>query len=189
MENLMNKYFPILGTLVVIALFAATYGAIAVEGQPAAPAIPKAAEYEALLGKSLTDKVVTDFIALHRCSRDRQFQMCNDAGVVLWLGLGQEVEAVYLYPNQTRNFAAYKGELPLGLSANDTKASVEEKLGQPNVERVLKTGWVPGRPDEGARSDHFDYMAADQRFGLTIVYNAPSATYKDATIYAVLVSR
>ena len=183
----MNKRFQILTAL--IALFAAAYGALALQGQSAALATPKAAAYEAVLGKSLTDQDVADFITSNRCSSVRQFQMCNDAGIVLWLGLGQEVEAVYLYPNQTQNFAAYKGELPLGLSPNDTKASVEKKLGQPNVEPAPQTGWVPGRPDEGATPDHFYYGATDQRFGVTIVYNPPSATYKDATIYAILVSK
>lgn len=187
----MNKHFPILSILVVIALFATAYGALVLHGQWAALAIPKAADYEAVLGKPLTDKVVRDFLVSHRCSSSstRQFQTCNDAGIVLWLGLSQQVQAVYLYPNQAKNFAAYKGKLPLGLSANDTKASVEEKLGQPKVERAPQTGWVPGRADEGAAPDHFYYWATDQRFGVTIVYNAPSATYKDATIYAILVSK
>lgn len=183
----MNKRFQILSAL--IALFAAAYGALVFRGQPAALAIPEAAAYEAVLGKPLTDKVVGDFIVSNRCSSASQFQMCNDAGIVLWLGLGQEVKAVYLYPNQTRYFGAYKGKLPLGLSPGDTKASVEEKLGPPNVERTTQAGWVPGRPDEGAPSDHFYYRAADGRFGVTIVYNAPSATYKDATIYAILISK
>ena len=185
----MNKHFPILSILVAVALFAAI-GALVVQAQPV-DKTPNMVAYETVLGKPLTDKLVRDFLVNNRCSSSgtRQFQMCSDAGIVLWLGLGQQVQAVYLYPNQTRSFAAYKGKLPLGLSANDTKASVEEKLGQPKVERAPQTGWVPGRPDEGAAPDHFYYWATDQRFGVTIVYNAPSTTYKDATIYAILVSK
>lgn len=182
----MNKHFPVLSILVVIVLFATASGALVVQAQPAEKVAPSAA-YETVLGKSLNDQAVTDFLASNRCSSTRQFQLCNDAGIVLWLGLGQQVQAVYLYPNQTRSFAAYAGELPLGLSPNDTKASVEEKLGQPSVEHAAQAGWVSGRPDEGATPDHFHYWARYTRFGVTIVYNAPSATYKDATIYAILV--
>jgi hypothetical protein len=183
----MNKRFKILSLL--LALFAAAYGALVLRGQPAALAIPKAAAYEAVFGKPLTDQVVGDFIVSNRCSSASQVQMCHEAGIILWFGLGQEVKAVYLYPNQTRDFGAYKGKLPLGLSPDDTKASVEEKLGQPNAERTTQAGWVPGRPEDGAPSDHFYYWEADQRFGVTIVYNPASATYKDATIYAILVSK
>lgn len=187
----MNKRFSILSLWVfaAVTLFATAYGALAVQARAAAQAIPEAAAYEAVLGKSLTEKAVGDFIVRNRCSSAGPFQTCNDAGMALWIGRGQNVETVYLYPDQTRDFGAYKGKLPLGLSPDDTMASVEEKLGHPIVEGAPQAGWMPGLPDESATPDHLYYWAMYKRFGLTIVYNSPSATDKDATIYAVLVSK
>jgi hypothetical protein len=185
----MNKKFLILRILAAITLLAIVYGAMLTQAQAATLAVPKAAAYEAILGRSLSDKAVDDFIVRNRCSSTGQFQICNKAGMALWIGQSQEVETVYLYPNQIQDFEAYNGELPLGLSATDTMASVEDKFGQPKVERVPQAGWVPGLPDESATPDHFHYWAMYKRFGVTIVYNSPSAAAKDASIYAILVNK
>jgi hypothetical protein len=185
----MNKRFQILTILVAIALFASACGAQVVQAQSAEKAAPDAAAYEAVLGKALNDQDVVDFIASNRCSSAGQFHMCNAAGMALWTGQGQKVETVYIYPNKSGDFSAYKGILPVGLSANDTMARVEEKLGQPKVQHAPQAGWEPGLPDESGTPDHVHYWATYKRFGVTIVYNSPSATDKGTTIYAVLVSR
>jgi hypothetical protein len=185
----MNNRFQILITFATIALFAITFGAFVVQAQPSERAVPEAATYEAVLGKSLDDTDVADFIASNRCSGTGQFQLCNAAGLALQIGEGQKVETVYLYPNTIAGFAAYKGTLPLGLSSNDTMASVEDKFGQPKVEHAPQAGWEPGLPDESGTPDHTHYWAMYKRFGVTIVYNSPSATDKGATIYAILVNK
>ena len=185
----MNKRFQILIALAAIAVFAATFGALVVQAQPAERAAPKAASYEAVLGKSLDDTDVVDFIASNRCSSTSQFQLCNAAGMALLIGESQTVETVYLYPGTIPGFAAYKGTLPLGLSAGDTMASVQEKFGQPKVQHVPQAGWEPGVPDESGTPDHIHYWAIYKRFGVTVVYNSPSGADQGATIYAVLVSR
>jgi len=186
----MNKSLPIFSIVVAIALFATAYGALVVQAQPAAvQAAPKTAAYEAVLGKSLNDQDVADFIARNRCSGAGQFQACNAAGLALWVGQDQKVETVYLYPNKIDNFGVYTGQLPLGLASNDTMASVEDKFGQPKVEHAPRAGWQPGLPDQSGTPDHIHYWAIYKRFGVTIVYNSPSATDKGATIYAVLVSK
>ena len=185
----MNKSLPILSICIAVTLFIAAYGALLVQAQSAAPAASNAAAYEAILGKSLTDKDVDDFIVRYGCSSKGQFQLCNDAGVALWIGQDQKIETVYLYPNQIHDFGAYKGTLPLGLSPDDTMAKVEDKFGQPKVDGVPQAGWVPGLPDENTTPDHIHAWAMYKRFGLTIVYDSPSATDKDATIYAILVSK
>jgi hypothetical protein len=188
-ENLMNKRFHILMILAAIALFVTACGAQVAQAQSDEKAAPEAAAYEAVLGKSLSDQDVVDFIASNRCSSTGQFQMCEAAGMALWSGDDQKVETVYLYPNKSDQFQAYKGALPLGLSANDTMASVEEKFGQPKVQHAPQAGWEPGLPDESGTPDHIHYWAMYNRFGVTIVYDSPSAADKSATIYAVLVSR
>jgi hypothetical protein len=185
----MNKNFPILSILVVIVLFTTAFGALVVQAKPAGKAVPDAAAYEAVLGKTLDDQDVADFIASNRCAGKGQVQMCNAAGVALQVGQSQTVETVYLYPNKTNDFAAYSGALPLGLSAGDTMASVEEKFGQPRVQHVPQAGWEPGLPDESGTPDHVHYWATYKRFGLTVVYNSPSAADKGATIYSILVSQ
>jgi hypothetical protein len=79
-------------------------------------------------------------------------------------------------------------DLPYGLTMQDTMASVEQKLVQPKVVYASQAGWKPGLPDEGGSPDHLYYWAIYKRFGLTVVYNSPSASDKSATIHAILVS-
>ena len=185
----MNKNFPILSILVAITLFAAAYGALVVQAQPA-EAVPEAAAYEAVLGKSLSDQAVADFIASNDCASTGPFQMCNASGLALWIGQSQNVETVYLYPNKIGDFGAYKGTLPFGLSASDTMANVEHKLGHPKFDQGgPQAGWEPGVPDEAGTPDRLHYWATYKRFGVTIVYNSPSATDQDATIHAILVRK
>lgn len=184
----MNKRFQILIAFAAIALFAITFGALAVQAQPSGRAVPEAS-YEAVLGKSLADADVADFIASNRCSGSGPYQLCNDAGMALLIGEGQTVKTVYLYPNMIAGFSAFKGELPLGLSANDTMATVEHKFGLPRVQQALQAGWEPGLPDESGTPDHTHLWAMYERYGVTIVYDSPSAADKGATIYAILVSR
>ena len=185
----MNKNFPILSILVAITLFAAAYGALVVQAQPA-EAVPEAAAYEAVLGKSLSDQAVADFIASNDCASTGPFQMCNAAGLALWISQSQNVETVYLYPNKIGGFGAYKGTLPFGLSANDTMANVERKLGHPQVNQGgPQAGWEPGLPDRAGTPDHLHYWAIYERFGVTIVYNSPSGRDERATIHTILVSK
>jgi hypothetical protein len=61
-------------------------------------------------------------------------------------------------------------------------------LGQPNEVHALQAGWQPGLPDEGGSPDHITYWAIYKRFGLTIVYNSPSASDKSATIHDILIN-
>jgi hypothetical protein len=75
--------------------------------------------------------------------------------------------------------------LPYGLTAQDTRANVEQKLGQPRVIYAPQAGWEPGLPDEGGSPDHVHYWAIYKRFGFTIVYNSPSPTDQSATIHAI----
>ena len=184
----MNKRFQIFSILAALALFATACGAQVVQAQPA-QAAPKAAAYETVLGKSLHDQAVADFIVSNNCSSTGQLQLCNEAGMALWIGQGQNVEIAYLYPNKTLEFAAYKGPLPFALSATDTMASVEDKFGQPNVVQAPQAGWELGLPDESGTAGHTQYWAVYKRFGLTIIYNSPSAMDKGATIHAILVSK
>jgi len=179
----MNKFFKALSFLAVIALFATACGAQA--AQAAEPAI----SYQAVLGKSLNNKDVADFIASNNCSAANSFQLCQNAGVALWLDSDQMVKAVYLYPISTEGFTAYKSELPLGLASNDTMATIEQKFSQPKIEHALQAGWESGLPDEGLSPDHSHYWAIYKRFGVVIIYNSPSADDKSATIHAILVTK
>src|SRR5262247_1049399 len=99
----MNKRFQILSILATLALFATACGAQVVG------AAPNAAAYDAMLGKSLNDQDVANFIASNHCSSTGQFQLCNAAGIALQVGQSQKVEIVYLYPNKTDDFSAYTG--------------------------------------------------------------------------------
>jgi len=185
----MNKSFPILSILVAIVLFVTAFGALVVQAQPAERAVAKPAAYDAILGKSLNDREVADFITSNNCSSAGSFQVCKAVGMALWLDVDQTVKSVYLYPTGANGFAAYKGALPLGLAANDTMASIEQKFGQPKVEHAPQAGWEAGLPDQGGSPDHIHYWAIYKRFGVTVIYNSPSPADKNATIYTILVNK
>jgi hypothetical protein len=191
----MNKSFPILSIMVAVVLFAAAYGALVVQAHPAIQAqvaekaLPKAVTYEGVLGKSLNDKDVADFIVSNHCSGNGAFQLCKNAGMALWTDKGQTVKSVYLYPTSVNGFAAYKGALPFGLAANDTMATIEQKFGQPKVIHAPQAGWEPGLPDEAGSPDYIHYWAIYKRFGVTVIYNSPSANDRNATVNAILINK
>lgn len=142
---------------------------------------PKVAVYETIIGKSLTDEVVADFISSNDCSSANQFLLCQTAGMALWVDSNQVVETVYLYLNKADGFEPYKGQLPFGLKFYDTLGAVEYKLER----RGVGNG---GLPDEAATPDHFHYRAIYHEAGMTIIYNEPFPD-EDATIYAILISQ
>ena len=149
---------------------------------------PKAVTYQALLGKSLEDQNIADFIASNNCSGAAQFQLCRPAGVVLWMDSDQKVNSVFLYSGNADGFTTYKGQLPFGLTFTDTMEMVEQKLGHPVEIHAPQAGWVPGLPDESGTLDHIQYFATYKQFGVTIIYNSPSANDKNASIHSILVS-
>jgi hypothetical protein len=77
--------------------------------------------------------------------------------------------------------------LPYGLTMQDTRAAVEQRLGQPRVPYAPQAGWEPGLPDEGGSPDRIHYHAIYKRFGLTVVYNSPFPGDKSATIHSIIV--
>jgi hypothetical protein len=141
----------------------------------------KIAVYESILGKPLTDDVVTDFLAGNNCSRADQFLLCEAAGMALWTDSHQVVETVYLYLNNTDGFEPFQGELPYGLKFYDTMEAVEYKLNRQGIGNA-------GLPDTVAIPDRMHYRATYHEAGMTIIYNYPFPD-EGATIYAVLVSR
>lgn len=172
----MNKFFKTLSLLAAIAFFSTACSAKVVQAQPAEALSPKAGTYQALLGKAVNAKDVSDFITSNNCTPSGQFQFCWSTGLVLWADNSQIIKTVYLSLDGSDGFAAYEGELPLGLLANDTRASVEKKLGE------------PGLPREGSSPDHVHFWEVYRRFGMTIVYNSPSREDKGATIHALLIN-
>jgi hypothetical protein len=184
----MNKLFKTLSILAAIAFFITACSAQSVQAEPARANSVATASYEAVLGKSLNNKEVADFITSNNCAGDIQFQLCKDVGIALWINSDKMVKTVYLNLNNADGFAAYKGELPFGLVVNDTMATVEQKFGQPKEVHAPQAGWEPGLPDAGETLDHIHYPAIYQRFGVTIMYNSPSASDKGAAVHAILVS-
>ena len=179
----MNKLFQTLSMIAALALFAVACSA------PVAQAAPSAANYQAVLGKPVSDNSVADFIASNKCSSVSDFQLCRAAGMALWIDPAQKINTVYLYTQGEDGFAAYKGVMPFGLASRDTMADVEQKFGQPVVVQAPQAGWTPGLPDVGSSPDHIHYWAVYERFGVTIVYNTPFANDKNATIHSILVMK
>ena len=68
-------------------------------------------------------------------------------------------------------------------------ADVEEKFGQPKEVHAPQAGLEPAYPMKATPGIHIHYWAIYKRFGVTVIYNSPAATDKDATIYAILISK
>lgn len=181
----MNKLFNTLSLLVAIALFTTACGAqIAQAAEP----VPAPVSYQAILGKSVSEQPVANFVD-GNCTQSGPYRFCRSAGLALWTDANQVVRLAHLYIHNAEGFATYKGELPFGLASNDTMADVEQKLGSFKDVHAPQAGWEPGLPDESYSRDLTFYWAIYNRFGLTVIYNTPAATDKDATIYAILVSK
>jgi hypothetical protein len=178
----MNVFIRILRLFAVLPLLIVSCTLHTVQAQSEKQFSRNSVPYQDMLGKSLTDKVVADFIASNNCSNAAQFQLCEDVGVALLIGSDQIVETVYLYLTNVEGFAPYQGELPFGLKFYDTMGAVEYKLKRKGVGSA-------GLPDSGDTPDHLHYRANYQQVGMTIIYNSPSAGDEDATIYAILVSQ
>ena len=175
----MAKLYRLLCILNVILAFTTACSGQTVQAEPSPP---QTVTYKDVLGKSLHDKAITDFIAANNCSSAAQFQLCAGVGVALWIGPAQSVETVYLYLNNTEGFGPYEGELPFGLKFYDTMGAAEYKLGRKGIGNA-------GLPDSGDTPDHLHYWANYQQASMTIVYNTFSPEDEDATIYAILVSQ
>jgi hypothetical protein len=182
----MNKLFSPLSLLLVMAFLLSACTPVVVDVAQAAPA---AASYQAVLGKPASDESVSDFIASNNCAHSGSFELCPNAGLALWMDRNQVIQAAYLYARAAEDFSAYKGELPFGLASNDSRADAERKLGQPKEGHAPQAGWAPGLPDEGSSPDNEHFWAIYKRFGLTIIYDTPSANDRNAKIHAILVKK
>jgi hypothetical protein len=178
----MNVFVDRLRIFSVLSLLLASCSLHTIPAQTEEPPARVSVPYEEMLGKSLMDQVVANFLTSNNCSSAAQFQLCNDIGVALSSDPDQIVETVYFYLNNVEGFAPYKGELPFGLKFYDTMGAVEYKLKRKGIGNT-------GLPDSGETPDHLHYWANYQQAGLTIIYNSPSAEDEDATIYAIHVSR
>jgi hypothetical protein len=179
----MKTFYKALRLLAAFAPFIIACGTQAISLQPGEQSAQKSAPYEFVLGKSMTDKVVTDFIVNNHCSPADQFQLCKEIGMALWADSDQIVRIIYLYAGYADGFKRYQGTLPFGLSFYDPMWRVQEKLS--SVDEDDGTHQT-GLPDEGSTLDHIHYWANYERFGITIIYNVPFAD-QDAYIYAILV--
>lgn len=182
----MNKLFKVLSVLMVIAYLLTACIPPVVD---VARAAPEEVSYRAVLGKPASDQSVAEFIASNDCAPSGSFRLCGNAGLALWLDERGIVKKAYLYAQDSGDFSAYKGELPFGLEAGDRRAEVELKLGHPLIGYAAHAGWEPGRPEEGSSPDDLHFWAVYRRFGLTIIYDTPSAEDRNAAIHAILVSR
>jgi hypothetical protein len=138
--------------------------------------------YRVVLGKSLSDPDVADFIASNQCAPADQFQLCKDAGLALWTDADQIVSMVYMYAGNVDGFRRYRGELPYGLTFYDPMWRVQEKLMNPDSANPL---YQAGLPDETGTPDHMHFRAVYSELGMTVMYNTPGED-EDAYIYAIV---
>ena len=132
--------------------------------EPKANSVPEATSYQAVLGKSLNDKEVADFMTTHNCSSAAQFQLCQDAGMAFWINPNQIVDTVYLYSRNAEGFRKFKGKLPFGLTFYDPMWQVQQKLRDLNEDDTSQASWNAGLPDEASSPDHIHYWAVYKQF-------------------------
>jgi hypothetical protein len=148
---------------------------------------PDRAPYKGLIGRSLSDKKVADFLVSNHCAATTPYLLCEEAGMALLIGSNENLEGVFIYLNKSAGFIPfqddfnpYKGELPYGLKYYDTMGAVEYKLNRQGVGNH-------GMPDSGSTPDHMHYVAFYEQAGITIIYNSPPD--EDALIHAILVRK
>jgi hypothetical protein len=181
----MKTFYEALRLLVAFAPLIIACGTQVLPIQPRERSAQESAPYEVMLGESMMDKVVADFIVNNHCYPADQFQLCKEAGMALWADSDQIVRIIYLYAGYADGFKRYQGTLPFGLSFYDPMWRVQEKLSSLDEDEGIHQ---TGLPDEGRTPDHIHYWANYKRFGITIIYSAPFAD-EDAYIYAILVSQ
>ena len=98
--------------------------------------------YDLMIGKSLSDKEVADFITSNNCFSSNQFQLCKDKGIALWTDSNQVVKTVYLYSGNADGFKRYQGKLPYKLSFYDPMWKVEEKLKELEDVKLIRSECV-----------------------------------------------
>ena len=177
----MNTLTKIFGVLAVIPLLISGCAALPVQAETDEQSVLQGTIFREMLGKSVTDKAVVNFITSNNCSIAQQFQLCKEIGMALWVDSNQRVEIIYLYLNNEAGFTPYKGELPFGLKFYDTMGAVEYKLKRQGVGK-------DGLPDSGWTPDHMYYRAVYKQAGMTVIYNSPFVD-EDATIQAVLITK
>lgn len=183
----MNKRFKAFSILAMTILLLSACRGWTAQTSRTEQAAPKPVTYQTLLGKSVSDAVVADFIISNHCSSTGQFQVCKDVGMALWIDATQFVETVWLYSGNEEGFGHYRGELPFELTFYDPMWRVEEKLGELEDDDTLQPARNAGLPDEGSSPDHMHYWAVYKRFDMIVIYSSPFPD-EDAYIYAILVS-
>jgi hypothetical protein len=176
----MNRLFKSLSFLAAITFLISACGTRTVQPQLE----EKAANYQTILGRSVNDKNVVDFITSNNCSQAAEFRLCKDAGIAFWGDSDQIVRTVYLYAGNAAGFGQYRGELPFGLSFYDPMWRAEEKLRNRNVNDNLQQA---GLPNQASSPDHIHYWVVYKQFGMTVIYDSPGKD-EDAYIYAILMS-
>ena len=174
-----------LKTLVIfaaISLLASACSGRLVQAESAEDRAVAMISYRIVLGRSLNDPDVADFISNH-CTPAGQFQLCKDAGMALWTGADQIISMVHMYAGNADGFHRYRGELPYGLTFYDPMWRVQEKLMDPASTNPL---YQAGLPDESGTPDHMHYRAVYKNLGMTVMYNTPGED-EDAYIYAIVV--
>jgi len=177
----MNRLFKFIIVFNVLALLVAGYQIM----------ITRAADplnYQIALYESLNNQIRESFFVAHHCNSVGSFRLCPESGLAFQVDTGELVRQVYFYVHGRDGFSSFSGKLPFGLELTDTMADVQQKLGYPKMFQLPMLGWEPGLPDRGTTPDHVHYWAEYKRYGLTIVYNTPSATDLKADIYLILAS-
>ncbi len=101
------------------------------------------------LGKPTTDPEVQEYLSQNECASINMSWLCYRSGVEFSYDTGSNVRGIFYYLQDDGGaFQPYEGPLPGGLSASDTKADVDRKLGPPqgsfDIDEASYPPQVPG---------------------------------------------
>jgi hypothetical protein len=182
---MLNTWFRISNILALLSLCISGCAIQTVEAQPASVATAIPLGYQIILGKSVHDQAVVNFLADNHCSTSVQFELCKEVGMSFWIDSNQQIGTAYLYSGNADGFQRYRGKMPYGITFYDPMWLVQEKLSALDKDNQSQK---TGLPDEADSPDHIHYWAAYKQLGLVLIYDTGIAD-PDAYIYAVLVSR
>ncbi|VTT98080.1 unnamed protein product [Gemmataceae bacterium] len=141
-----------------------------------------AADIPKLIGKS---HFSPELVAVHRAMKNPPtahyyyeaalmafYHDWKQEGLRVWFDADGNAEWISMYSGATKEFDAYPGELPLGLTFADAKPQVEKKLGKPTEEEdsipdKIRCGWT--YPAKGLRIEFDTYDPDDAKARISCV--------------------
>lgn len=120
------------------------------------------------LGKPTTDPEIQEYVIQNECESTGMERRCFRSGVDFSYDTGGKVSGMWYHLQGSNLHQPYKGPVPGDLSASDTKADVDRKLGPPQQTYPGRASYPPQVPGTSSLSIEFAPHGAPLTPGSTI---------------------